>query len=92
MGDNVLNMFGFSDKLLKLSEKALEMCKESFEKINKIQEYNQQKMLKAFQLAGVSESHFAGSTGYGYDDRGRDILDKVYAYVLMQKTAGSTHL
>ena len=63
------NFFNFDDRLLELSEKALEMSRESFDKIQKIQEYNQQKMLKAFQLAGVSESHFAGSTGYGYDDR-----------------------
>ncbi len=75
------NLFGFDDSLIELSQKALDMCSESFKKIQKIQEYNQQKMLKAFQLAGVSESHFSGSTGYGYDDRGRDILDKVYSYV-----------
>ena len=50
--------------------------------IEKIQRYNQQKMLAAFQRAGVSESHFAGSTGYGYGDRGREVLDQVYADAL----------
>ena len=85
------NLFGFDERLLELSEKALKMCEESFNKINKIQEYNQQKMLKAFQEAGVSESHFAGSTGYGYDDRGRDILDKVYAYVFDAEDALVRH-
>ena len=85
------NLFGFDENILQLSEKALLMCKESFEKIDKIQEYNQQKMLKAFQNAGVSESHFAGSTGYGYDDRGRDILDKVYAYVFDAEDALVRH-
>ena len=85
------NIFHFSDELKQLSEKALLMCKDSFDKINKIQEYNQQKMLKAFQLAGVSESHFAGSTGYGYDDRGRDVLDKVYAYVFDAEDALVRH-
>ncbi len=45
-------------------------------------EYNQQKMLAAFHAAGVSESHFVASTGYGYGDRGRDALDLVYAKAL----------
>lgn len=85
------NLYGFTDELIKLSEEALLMCKDSFEKIEKIQEYNQQKMLKAFQFAGVSESHFAGSTGYGYDDRGRDVLDKVYAYVFDAQDALVRH-
>jgi len=37
-------------------------------------------MIRAFQKAGISESHFSGSTGYGYGDRGRDALDEVYAF------------
>lgn len=85
------NLFGFDNNVLELADKALEMCKDSFEKIEKIQEYNQQKMLKAFHIAGVSESHFAGSTGYGYDDRGRDILDKVYAYAFDAQDALVRH-
>lgn len=85
------NLFGFDNNVLELADKALEMCKDSFKKIEKIQEYNQQKMLKAFQIAGVSESHFAGSTGYGYDDRGRDILDKVYAYAFDAEDALVRH-
>ncbi len=85
------NFFNFDDKLIELSEKALELCSDSFRDIEKIQAYNQQKMLKAFQLAGVSESHFAGSTGYGYDDRGREILDKIYAYVFDAEDALVRH-
>lgn len=85
------SFYNFSDELNTLSQKALERCEASFGKIEKIREYNQQKMLKAFQLAGVSESHFAGSTGYGYDDRGREILDKVYAYVFDAEDALVRH-
>ena len=85
------NFFNFDDKLIELSEKALDLCTDSFKEIEKIQAYNQQKMLKAFQLAGVSESHFAGSTGYGYDDRGREILDKIYAYVFDAEDALVRH-
>ncbi len=88
---NLNNIFGFDERLIELSNNALKMCEESFKKIEKIQEYNQQKMLKAFQYAGVSESHFAGSTGYGYDDRGREILDKVYAYVFDAEDALVRH-
>lgn len=89
--DNLNNFFSFDDELIKLSDKALDMCKDSFERIEKIQEYNQQKMLKAFHNAGVSESHFVGSTGYGYDDRGRDVLDKVYAYTFDAEDALVRH-
>ncbi len=87
----VNNFFEIDKRVLELSEKALEMCKEPFKRIEDIQEYNQLKMIKAFQNAGVSESHFCGSTGYGYDDRGRDVLDKVYAYVFDAEDALVRH-
>ena len=69
------NLFEIDEKILKAADQAMEMCKEHFEEIERIKEYNQQKMLKAFQEYHVSEAMFAGSTGYGYDDRGRDTLD-----------------
>ncbi|MBR2109581.1 MAG: methionine gamma-lyase family protein [Ruminococcus sp.] len=75
------NLFDISPEIIKASVKASELCADTFKKIDDIQEYNQQKMIKAFQSAGVSESHFTGTTGYGYGDRGRDALDKVYAEV-----------
>lgn len=73
--------FDIDEKIISASQKAMELCTERFCEIEEIQEYNQQKMIKAFQNAGVSESHFVGSTGYGYGDRGRDTLDRVYADV-----------
>lgn len=85
------NFFDIDKRILDLSEKALEICKDSFKTIEDIQEYNQQKMIKAFQQAGVCESHFAGSTGYGYDDRGREVLDKVYAYAFDAEDALVRH-
>ena len=72
-------MFNIDNKILSASQSAMNLCKEQFEKISKITEYNQQKMLKSFIDSKVSESHFAASTGYGYGDRGRDALDSVYA-------------
>lgn len=73
------------------SDKALSMCKEQFERIDSIREFNQIKMLKAFQNARVSESMFGGSSGYGYGDRGRDALDEVYSYVFDAEDALVRH-
>ena len=75
-----LNFFDIGKKVRAASQKAMELCREKFQEIEDIQEYNQQKMIKAFQNAGVRESHLNGTTGYGYGDAGRDALDRVYAY------------
>ena len=72
-------MFRFDPKIEELSKIALESAKENFSYIDEITEYNQQKMLKAFIDKGVTESMFAESTGYGYNDRGREIIDEVFA-------------
>lgn len=68
------------DKNLELLDiKATEKCSKAFNRIEKNSEYNQQKVLSAFIDSGVSEMHLGVSTGYGYDDVGRDTLDKVAA-------------
>lgn len=72
-------MFKFNSKIEELSKTALEDAKANFEYIEGITEYNQQKMLKAFIDKGVTESMFAESTGYGYNDRGREVIDEVFA-------------
>ncbi len=74
-----MGFFNFDEKLIKLAEIAKdELCGE-FKYIEDIAVYNQQKVLSAFIKNGVSESHLGISTGYGYDDRGRDVLEKVFA-------------
>lgn len=83
--------FNIDDELIKLSEKAEDLAKPYFKAVEEIQRYNQQKMQAAFMNAGVSESHFVGSTGYGYDDAGRDALDKVFAYALGAEDALVRH-
>lgn len=83
--------FDIDERIVEASKKAMELCKDEFARIDEIQEFNQLKMLKAFQEAGVSESHFAASTGYGIGDRGRDILDKVYAYAFDAEDALVRH-
>ena len=83
--------FNIDTKLLEASEKAETRAQPYFQKIEEVQRYNQQKMLAAFTRAGVSESHFVGSTGYGYGDRGRDVLDQVYAYAFEAEDALVRH-
>ena len=58
-----------------------------FERIEEIAFYNQQKVLAAFRNNQVSENHFNGTTGYGYDDEGRDNLERVYADVFGAESA-----
>lgn len=86
-----MSFFKFSDELMALSDKALLMCREKFEEIDKITEFNQQRVLKAFQDNFVSESHFASSTGYGYGDRGREVLDEVTAQIFGAEDALIRH-
>lgn len=76
---SITKFFNVSDKLLEFDKKALRLCEKSFEEIDKITEFNQLKVLSSFIKNGVSEASFSGSTGYGYDDRGREILDKIMA-------------
>ena len=83
--------YSFSQKTLEIAKKAMELCGGEFKKIEEIQEYNQQKMLYAFQKARVSESFMLGSTGYGYGDRGRDALDSIYATVFDAEDALVRH-
>ena len=61
---------------------AEEDCRETFKKLEEVEEYNTQKVLNAFIAHRVSERHFAPTTGYGYDDVGRDTLSEIFAEVL----------
>ncbi len=86
-----MSFFKISNELQVLSERALLKCKEKFEEIDRLTEYNQQKVLKAFINNGVSESHFSGSTGYGYGDRGREVLDELTAEIFGAEDAIIRH-
>lgn len=86
-----MSFFDFSEEVKALSEKALLKCKERFEEIDRVTEFNQQKVLKAFINNGVCESHFAGSTGYGYGDRGREVLDELTAEIFGTEDAIIRH-
>lgn len=71
--------FKINPKLCELSTRVEELIKESIFEIDQTAQYNSEKVLSAFIKNGVSESHFVPSTGYGYGDRGRDVLDLVLA-------------
>ena len=85
------SFFDISEDILKLGDKAMNTAKPYLDSIDKITEYNQLKMLKAFQNARVSESCFTATTGYGYGDRGRDVLDSIYAEVMETQDALVRH-
>lgn len=71
--------FPLSPALREADEKARETVRPAFARIEEITEYNQRKVLAAFIKNGVSESHLGISTGYGYGDRGRETLERVFA-------------
>ena len=77
-----MDFFKIDERLQKLDAAVLQQCSKPFAEIEKTTEYCQLKVLNAFIENGVSESHFAATTGYGYDDRGRDTLDRVVAQSL----------
>ena len=75
------------EHLEQLAEQAEGLAAESFRSVERIAERNQWKVIEAFQRHNVSDFHFTGSTGYGYNDRGREVLDLVYADVFGAEAA-----
>ena len=83
--------FNISPELKKLDKQALDRVKGRFAEIDSVTEYNQVKMLHAFINNSVSESHLGISTGYGYGDRGREVLDLVFAEAMGAEAALVRH-
>ncbi|MGN0340254.1 MAG: aminotransferase class I/II-fold pyridoxal phosphate-dependent enzyme [Lachnospira sp.] len=78
---------GISDKIYDYSNDILEGLKERFDNIDKNAEYNQLKVIDAMQKNRVAEMHLSGTTGYGYNDSGRDTLEQVYADIFKTESA-----
>ena len=78
---------GISPAVYSYGESVIANLKERFEQIDKVAEYNQAKVLAAFRKNRVSATCFAASTGYGYNDEGRDKLEQVYADVFHTEAA-----
>lgn len=80
-------LMGISKKVVDLGNSVLDGLKDRFEKIDETAELNQLKILKAFRDNHVSEACLYGSTGYGYNDLGRETLEQVYASVFHTEDA-----
>ena len=72
--ETMYESLGISKKVLEFGAQIEEHLKERFEEIDKRAEFNQMKVIKAMQDNRVSDIHFAATTGYGYNDLGRDTL------------------
>ena len=71
--------FGIENEIIDLSRKVEEELQSIFKKIDEVEEANSLKVLNAFQKNNLSDIHFNGTTGYGYDDIGRDTIEKIYS-------------
>lgn len=71
--------FGIKEDIIELSKKVEKDLLPIFKEVEKVEEYNSLKVLSAFQKYNLSEMHFAGTTGYGYGDVGRDAIENVFA-------------
>ena len=78
---------GISPAVYAYGEAAIARLRERFDAIDQVAEYNQAKVLHAMQKNRVNATHFAATTGYGYDDEGRDNLERVYADVFHTEAA-----
>lgn len=85
--ENIYKELGISDKVYRFSKEILDSLKQRFCEIDQTAEYNQLKVIKAMQDNKVSEACLLGTTGYGYNDLGRDTLEAVYASVFHTEDA-----
>ena len=79
--------FNISEKVLDLINRSENLVKDTFDELDDIMAYNQYKVLDAFQKNTIRDMHFGWNTGYGYDDPGRDAIEKVYADIFHTEAA-----
>ncbi|MBO8433901.1 MAG: methionine gamma-lyase family protein [Tyzzerella sp.] len=83
----IIDNFGIDKKVLDFCLEKEELIKDRFAEIDRITEYNQLKVLRAMQKNNLSDVHFSATTGYGYNDLGRDTLEKIYADIFNTEDA-----
>lgn len=83
--------FGINESVIKISNTIESEITDIFKDIDSTKEFNQIKVIKAMQSNNLSDSHFTGTTGYGYDDRGREVLDAIYANIFKAEDALVRH-
>lgn len=84
---NIYKDFGIDDKVFEYSENVLKELKPRFDEIDRLADINQLKVIAAMQKNNVSEACMLGTTGYGYNDIGRETLEKVYADIFHTEDA-----
>ena len=95
--DPFKSMYGISDTVVDMAKEAMTTVSSVFEKIDQVKEINQLRVLQAFRNARFAEAHLGATTGYGYDDMGREKIEEMYAelfgaeaaYVRIQVTCGT---
>lgn len=80
-------MARFDSNIVELQHQVERQIEGQLQQVDRIVDHNQWKVIDAFQRRKVSDFHFAGSTGYAYNDRGREVLDEVYADVFGAEAA-----
>jgi len=85
--NTMLNTLGIDNKLIELSDYVESQITDKFKEIDDVAAFNQLKVLDAMQKNRVSDIHFSWNTGYGYDDPGREALEKVYSDVFHTEDA-----
>lgn len=85
--NGIYKQLGIDDEVLKYAEERLKGLRERFAGIDETAEYNQLKVLKALQECRVSDACFSASSGYGYNDLGRDTLEEVYSKIFNTEDA-----
>lgn len=80
-------MSSFDTAIIEIQQQVERQIEQQMKEIDRLVDQNQWKVIDAFQRRKVSDFHFAGSTGYAYNDRGREVLDEVYADVFGAEAA-----
>lgn len=80
-------MIGISEKVVELASVCEEELKNTYKLVDEVCEYNSMKVMKAFWDAEVNESAFHSTSGYGYNDVGRDMIEKIYAHIFKTEDA-----
>lgn len=87
ISDYLQESMGITRAMIEVVEKAEQDILTSFAELDEIMAFNQYKVLDAMQRCRISDMHFAWNTGYGYDDAGREALEKVYAMIFRAEAA-----
>lgn len=81
------NLLGIRQEIMDLAKETEEQVKKQFQEVEEVCEFNSMRILHAFQKYQVSDMHFNQTTGYGYGDVGRDVIEKIYAEIFQTEDA-----